>query len=87
MISWGSSYIVLSDTAMSDNNSETRVSTTDATASQHVLVCALQELGSLIHGLGTTAAPLLQDSSTGTNPELFCEPEYKIHSFVYCGLL
>ncbi|XP_074886420.1 HEAT repeat-containing protein 5A isoform X2 [Buteo buteo] len=53
------------DTAMSDNNLETRISTTDVTASQHVLVCALQELGSLIHGLGTTAAPLLQDSSTG----------------------
>lgn len=87
MISWGSSYIVLSDTAMSDNNLETRISTTDVTASQHVLVCALQELGSLIHGLGTTAAPLLQDSSTGTSPELFCEPEYKIYSFVYCGLL
>ncbi|NXC38697.1 HTR5A protein, partial [Penelope pileata] len=53
------------DTAVSDSNLETRISTTDVTASQHVLVCALQELGSLIHGLGTTAAPLLQDSSTG----------------------
>ncbi|XP_008824745.2 HEAT repeat-containing protein 5A-like [Nannospalax galili] len=30
-----------------------------------MLVCALQELGNLIHGLGTTATPLLQDSSTG----------------------
>uniref|UniRef100_A0A672TUG9 HEAT repeat-containing protein 5A n=1 Tax=Strigops habroptila TaxID=2489341 RepID=A0A672TUG9_STRHB len=53
------------DAAISDSNLETRISTTDVTASQHVLVCALQELGSLIHGLGTTAAPLLQDSSTG----------------------
>ncbi|NXX85392.1 HTR5A protein, partial [Urocolius indicus] len=53
------------DAAMSDSNLETRISTTDVTASQHVLVCALQELGSLIHGLGTTAAPLLQDSCTG----------------------
>ncbi|XP_009957266.1 PREDICTED: HEAT repeat-containing protein 5A-like, partial [Leptosomus discolor] len=53
------------DAAMSDSNLETRISTTDVTASQHVLVCALQELGSLIHGLGTTAAPLLQDTSTG----------------------
>ncbi|KAF4788409.1 hypothetical protein TURU_161140 [Turdus rufiventris] len=53
------------DAAMSDGNLETKINTTDATASQHVLVCALQELGSLIHGLGTTAAPLLQDSSTG----------------------
>ncbi|XP_068254799.1 HEAT repeat-containing protein 5A isoform X4 [Nyctibius grandis] len=53
------------DAAVSDSNLETRNSTTDVTASQHVLVCALQELGSLVHGLGTTAAPLLQDSSTG----------------------
>ncbi|NXO43796.1 HTR5A protein, partial [Locustella ochotensis] len=53
------------DAAMSDSNLETKINTTDVTASQHVLVCALQELGSLIHGLGTTAAPLLQDSSTG----------------------
>ncbi|NXO82773.1 HTR5A protein, partial [Sitta europaea] len=53
------------DAAMSDGNLETKINTTDVTASQHVLVCALQELGSLIHGLGTTAAPLLQDSSTG----------------------
>uniref|UniRef100_A0A8B9Q371 HEAT repeat-containing protein 5A n=1 Tax=Apteryx owenii TaxID=8824 RepID=A0A8B9Q371_APTOW len=53
------------DAAMSDSNLETRITTTDVTASQHVLVCTLQELGSLIHGLGTTAAPLLQDSSAG----------------------
>ncbi|NXQ10882.1 HTR5A protein, partial [Peucedramus taeniatus] len=53
------------DAAMSDGNLETKINTTDVTASQHVLVCALQELGSLIYGLGTTAAPLLQDSSTG----------------------
>ncbi|NXQ24333.1 HTR5A protein, partial [Alaudala cheleensis] len=55
----------LVDAAMSDGNLETKINTTDVTASQHVLVCALQELGSLIQGLGTTAAPLLQDSSTG----------------------
>ncbi|XP_041340039.1 HEAT repeat-containing protein 5A isoform X2 [Pyrgilauda ruficollis] len=53
------------DAAISDGNLETKINTTDLTASQHVLVCAVQELGSLIHGLGTTAAPLLQDSSTG----------------------
>lgn len=53
------------DAAMSDSNIETRVGTTDVSASQHVLVCALQELGSLILGLGTTAAPLLQDTNTG----------------------
>ncbi|KAM9380886.1 HEAT repeat-containing protein 5A [Phaethornis superciliosus] len=53
------------DAAVCDSNMEAKLSTTDVTGSQHVLVCALQELGSLIQGLGTTAAPLLQDSSTG----------------------
>ncbi|XP_076983119.1 HEAT repeat-containing protein 5A isoform X3 [Tamandua tetradactyla] len=55
----------LVDAAMSDGNLETRLGSTDVAASQHMLVCALQELGNLIHSLGTTAAPLLQDSSTG----------------------
>lgn len=32
---------------------------------QHLLVCCLLELGSLVLGLGSTAAPLLADSSTG----------------------
>ncbi|EDM03384.1 similar to RIKEN cDNA D930036F22 gene (predicted) [Rattus norvegicus] len=53
------------DAVLSDGNLETRLSSTDVAASQHMLVCALQELGNLIHSLGTTAAPLLQDSSTG----------------------
>ncbi|XP_036906166.1 HEAT repeat-containing protein 5A isoform X4 [Sturnira hondurensis] len=53
------------DAVMSDGNSETRLGSTDVAASQHMLVCALQELGNLIHSLGTTAAPLLQDSSAG----------------------
>ncbi|KAF6130354.1 HEAT repeat containing 5A [Phyllostomus discolor] len=53
------------DAVMSDGNVETRLGSTDVAASQHMLVCALQELGNLIHSLGTTAAPLLQDSSTG----------------------
>lgn len=78
---------MLPDAAMSDSNLETRISATDVTASQHVFVCALQELGSLIHGLGTTAAPLLQDSSAGTSPELCCGSEYKIYFLVHCDLL
>uniref|UniRef100_A0A4W3GT71 HEAT repeat-containing protein 5A n=1 Tax=Callorhinchus milii TaxID=7868 RepID=A0A4W3GT71_CALMI len=53
------------DAAMSDSNMETKGGTMDVSASQHVLVCALQELGSLIQSLGSTAAPLLQDSSIG----------------------
>uniref|UniRef100_A0A4X1T2F8 HEAT repeat-containing protein 5A n=1 Tax=Sus scrofa TaxID=9823 RepID=A0A4X1T2F8_PIG len=53
------------DAVMSDSNLETRLGSTDIAASQHMLVCALQELGNLIYSLGTTAAPLLQDSSAG----------------------
>ncbi|XP_041070429.1 HEAT repeat-containing protein 5A isoform X2 [Carcharodon carcharias] len=53
------------DAALSDSNMETKVGTMDVSASQHVLVCALQELGSLVQGLGSTAAPLLQDSTIG----------------------
>ncbi|XP_034370229.1 HEAT repeat-containing protein 5A isoform X4 [Arvicanthis niloticus] len=53
------------DAVLSDGNLETRLSSMDVAASQHMLVCALQELGNLIHSLGTTAAPLLQDASTG----------------------
>ncbi|XP_074091461.1 HEAT repeat-containing protein 5A isoform X2 [Macrotis lagotis] len=53
------------DAVMSEGNLEIRPGSTDVAATQHVLVCALQELGNLIYGLGTTAAPLLQDSSAG----------------------
>ncbi|XP_069008944.1 HEAT repeat-containing protein 5A isoform X2 [Embiotoca jacksoni] len=52
------------DSALTDGNMETRVSSADVSASQHVLVCCLQELGGLIQGLGSTAAPLLTDTTT-----------------------
>ncbi|XP_038585677.1 HEAT repeat-containing protein 5A isoform X2 [Micropterus salmoides] len=52
------------DAALTDGNMETRVSSADVSASQHVLVCCLLELGALIQGLGSTAGPLLTDSST-----------------------
>lgn len=44
---------------------ETRVSPVDVAASQHILVCTLLELGSLLQDLSSTAAPLLQDTSIG----------------------
>ncbi|XP_028251326.1 HEAT repeat-containing protein 5A isoform X4 [Parambassis ranga] len=52
------------DAALMDGNMETRVSSADVAASQHMLVCCLLELGGLIQGLGSTAAPLLTDSTT-----------------------
>ncbi|XP_045143585.1 HEAT repeat-containing protein 5A [Echinops telfairi] len=60
---WKQKKIV--DTVMSDGNLETRLGSADVAASQHMLICALQELGNLIHSLSTTAAPLLQDASAG----------------------
>lgn len=53
------------ESIMSDGNLETRVGSAEVAASQNMLVCALQELGNLIHSLGTTAAPLMQESSPG----------------------
>uniref|UniRef100_A0A3Q1AXC4 HEAT repeat-containing protein 5A n=1 Tax=Amphiprion ocellaris TaxID=80972 RepID=A0A3Q1AXC4_AMPOC len=52
------------DAALTDGNVETRVSSADISASQHVLVCCLLELGALVQGLGSTAAPLLTDTTT-----------------------
>ncbi|KAG1971597.1 HEAT repeat-containing protein 5A isoform X2 [Pimephales promelas] len=51
--------------ALHDGNMETRVSPADVAASQHILVCTLLELGSLLQDLSSTAAPLLQDTSIG----------------------
>ncbi|XP_064192200.1 HEAT repeat-containing protein 5A isoform X2 [Anguilla rostrata] len=61
----GCSAVPWADAALSDGNMEARVSVADMAASQHALVCCLQELGSLLQGLGSTAAPLLQDPATG----------------------
>ncbi|KAG9268204.1 HEAT repeat-containing protein 5A isoform X1 [Astyanax mexicanus] len=53
------------DMALYEGNQETRVSSTDVGTSQHVLVCALLELGSVLQDLRSSAAPLLHDSSIG----------------------
>ncbi|MCJ8737086.1 hypothetical protein PDJAM_G00019790 [Pangasius djambal] len=44
---------------------EMQVSSTAMAASQHMLVCVLLELGSVLQDLGSTAAPLLHDTSIG----------------------
>lgn len=41
------------------------VSASDISANQHKLVCCLLEVGGLIQGLGSTATPLLTDTSIG----------------------
>uniref|UniRef100_A0A3Q4I408 HEAT repeat containing 5a n=1 Tax=Neolamprologus brichardi TaxID=32507 RepID=A0A3Q4I408_NEOBR len=52
------------DAALTDRNVETKVSSADVSASQHVLVCCLLEMGALVQGLGSSAAPLLTDTTT-----------------------
>ncbi|KAG8449620.1 hypothetical protein GDO86_016308 [Hymenochirus boettgeri] len=59
------------DAVLNDTNMETRFCTTDISTSQHVLVCALEELGELFLGLGTTVSPLIKDSSTGVLDTVF----------------
>ena len=45
---------------------------TDLTASQHVLVCALHELGCLVLRLGTSASPLVAEPATGGFMTIIC---------------
>lgn len=45
--------------------SDGRPSNSDIVGSQHVLVCALHELGSLVLRLGTSASPLVAEPATG----------------------
>ena len=45
----------------------------DVTLTQHILVCALEELGCLVENLGTSASPLVSEPSTGMSIfHLFC---------------
>ncbi|XP_076835147.1 HEAT repeat-containing protein 5A isoform X2 [Brachyhypopomus gauderio] len=53
------------DAALCEGNVEMRVSSMDVASSQHVLVCSLMELASILQALCSTAAPLLHDSTTG----------------------
>ncbi|KAM9315636.1 HEAT repeat-containing protein 5B [Gastrophryne carolinensis] len=50
---------------VNDTNNENKVGAADVSASQHVMVCALQELGSLVQSLSSTASPLIQEPSIG----------------------
>ena len=53
---------------MNDTSSENKSGAADIAASQHVMVCALQELGSLVQSLSATASPLIQEASIGATP-------------------
>uniref|UniRef100_A0A8B9T194 HEAT repeat-containing protein 5B n=1 Tax=Anas platyrhynchos TaxID=8839 RepID=A0A8B9T194_ANAPL len=53
------------EAVVNDANSENKAGAADIAASQHVMVCALQELGSLVQSLNATASPLIQEPSIG----------------------
>ncbi|XP_063774046.1 HEAT repeat-containing protein 5B isoform X2 [Pseudophryne corroboree] len=53
------------EAVVNDASNENKVGTADVSASQHVMVCALQELGSLVQSLNSTASPLIQEPSIG----------------------
>ncbi|XP_062864698.1 HEAT repeat-containing protein 5B [Trichomycterus rosablanca] len=53
------------EAVVSDSSGENKGGAADVSASQHVMVCALKELGSLVQSLSATAAPLIQEPSIG----------------------
>ncbi|XP_069494148.1 HEAT repeat-containing protein 5B [Ambystoma mexicanum] len=53
------------EAVVNENNNENKTGTSDVASSQHVMVCALQELGSLVQSLNATASPLIQEPSVG----------------------
>lgn len=58
-------YLLLAEAVVNDANIENKSGAADVAASQHVMVCALQELGSLVQSLNATASPLIQEPSIG----------------------
>ncbi|XP_045683749.1 HEAT repeat-containing protein 5B isoform X1 [Phyllostomus hastatus] len=53
------------EAVVNDTSGENKSGAADIAASQHVMVCALQELGSLVQSLSATASPLIQEASIG----------------------
>uniref|UniRef100_A0AAY4ELM6 HEAT repeat-containing protein 5B n=1 Tax=Denticeps clupeoides TaxID=299321 RepID=A0AAY4ELM6_9TELE len=53
------------EAVVNDTSGENKAGAADVSASQHVMVCALKELGSLVQSLSATASPLIQEPSIG----------------------
>ncbi|KAK7901966.1 hypothetical protein WMY93_018735 [Mugilogobius chulae] len=53
------------EAVVNDLTGENKAGAADVSASQHVMVCALKELGSLVQSLSATASPLIQEPSIG----------------------
>lgn len=62
---------------MNDISGENRAGAADVSASQHVMVCALKELGSLFQSLSATASPLIQEPAVGETPKISLENVFK----------
>ncbi|XP_072293433.1 HEAT repeat-containing protein 5B isoform X1 [Eucyclogobius newberryi] len=60
-----SRFRALQKAVVNDLTGENKAGAADVSASQHVMVCALKELGSLVQSLSATASPLIQDPSIG----------------------
>ncbi|XP_056464700.1 HEAT repeat-containing protein 5B isoform X1 [Gadus chalcogrammus] len=60
-----SRFRALQKAVVSDPSGDNKSGAADVSASQHVMVCALKELGSLVHSLSATASPLIQEPSVG----------------------
>ncbi|XP_060895386.1 HEAT repeat-containing protein 5B isoform X2 [Labrus mixtus] len=53
------------EAVVNDISGENKAGAADVSASQHVMVCALKELGSLVQSLSATASPLITEPSIG----------------------
>ncbi|XP_017292180.1 HEAT repeat-containing protein 5B isoform X1 [Kryptolebias marmoratus] len=60
-----SRFRALQKAVVNDISGENKAGGADVSASQHVMVCALKELGSLVQSLSATASPLIQEPSVG----------------------
>ncbi|KAM3606451.1 uncharacterized protein V6R79_016443 [Siganus canaliculatus] len=60
-----SRFRALQKAVVNDISGENKAGAADVSASQHVMVCALKELGSLVQSLSATASPLIQEPSVG----------------------
>lgn len=57
--------VYFAEAVVNDLSGENKSGAADVSASQHVMVCALKELGSLVQSLSATASPLIQEPSIG----------------------
>ncbi|KAL0983671.1 hypothetical protein UPYG_G00131110 [Umbra pygmaea] len=60
-----SRFRALQKAVVNDTSGEIKTGAADVSATQHVMVCALKELGSLVQSLSATASPLIQEPSVG----------------------